>query len=692
MAARHIAVETWLEALGLLDYVACFSKYNGVENMLYLSETEVNELGVRNAAHRAKIVSSLRILREKYERSTLPGKKNSPLQQVQRSQSVTAQLTGGSPPSLLNSPDYQQIDVSPERLQHDLLVELQGDPADLKSKAWYHGSISRQRAERLVAKNGDFLVRDCISQPGDFVLTCCWKKQSLHFVINSSVFDQGPYKLPKVTYHFEETHFNSVQELVQFYMDECKQITEITGAVITTPIARSMPLTYYDSKYGALSMLANSQGDHYSMVHNPNQPANPPQNLPIQRSPYGTPLSSPASGPANPPQTLSYQRSPHVTPGTSPHGTPRQSPQGTPGTSPGGSPKSDKRQRFAERSGSQPLLSVNDIPIYVPPGMGRSDSLPVITGLYNQVLPTQDGQLDIPGDDGIYKTVAPTPAAPQQTVNPVSSGYPPLPPHARGNQSGLLPNQSAYPAHFPAHQQSSQHAGPPVYLHQRSGSAPVLTPGVTVTQHFDYLAAPTVMNPAISDGDLSKAPPPKPSRIPSVKYKQKPLVLIRNKALYDDDSRDYSDYSQVTSEPSWLKPERDNQKENQVKSANQMQGDKMYDSNLKGVNLNSALQERDLNKNLAIKDENRKISETRFDVLDGHDNTAIPAFPLELDLKRGQNRNQDRRKDQTCSQTQTFQQTQKSHSKVKIPKIETSSQIFHGIRTCQYYYLMRTSC
>jgi hypothetical protein len=39
-----------------------------------MSEGEIKDLGVKNAAHRAKIVSSLRILREKYERSTLPGK------------------------------------------------------------------------------------------------------------------------------------------------------------------------------------------------------------------------------------------------------------------------------------------------------------------------------------------------------------------------------------------------------------------------------------------------------------------------------------------------------------------------------------------------------------------------------------------------------------------------------------------
>lgn len=525
-----------------------------------------------------------------------------------------------SPPSLVNSPDYQQVNVSPEKLQQDLLVELQGDPADLKSKAWYHGSISRQRAERLVFKNGDFLVRDCISQPGDFVLTCCWKGGPLHFVINSSVIDQGPYTLPKVTYHFEATHFNSVQDLIQHYMDECKQITEITGAVITTPIGRSMPLTFYDNKYGAIAALSNATANHYSAVHLPNQQ-----------------MAAPGG------QNQIYQRSPHVTPGTSPrsspHGTPKVSPHGTPGASPHGSPKSDRRHRFGERSGSQPLLSVNDIPVYTPPGMDRSDSLPVITGIYKQVTPTHDHQEpSLPEDSGIYKT-----------VTPVTTNYTP-PTHPRG--------------------------GPPAYIHQRSGSAPVLTPGVTVTQHFGTLAPPTSLNPASSDSDLSKAPPPKPSRIPSVKYKKKPLVQIRNKALYDDDYRDYSDYSQVTSEPSWLKHGETNQQTDNKFPTNQTHGNNDYDNNFNQSK--QVLHERDFNQNLSVKNDSRKISDTRFNILDGEEQTDIPAFPLELNLSRDlirakqqQTTDQSRRQGVHLSPLISSQTQNMNFSKIKIPKIET---------------------
>ncbi|KAK7495787.1 hypothetical protein BaRGS_00013007, partial [Batillaria attramentaria] len=68
MAGRHIAITTWLEALGLQAYLPLFSSYGGVEDLLYASEGEIRDLGLKNGAHRAKIVSSLRILREKYEK------------------------------------------------------------------------------------------------------------------------------------------------------------------------------------------------------------------------------------------------------------------------------------------------------------------------------------------------------------------------------------------------------------------------------------------------------------------------------------------------------------------------------------------------------------------------------------------------------------------------------------------------
>ena len=69
-------------------------------------------------------------------------------------------------------------------LKKALEWELSLDSRDLRSHAWYHGPIPRQRAEEIVLKEGDFLIRDCVSQPGNYVLTCKTKGPVLHFVIN----------------------------------------------------------------------------------------------------------------------------------------------------------------------------------------------------------------------------------------------------------------------------------------------------------------------------------------------------------------------------------------------------------------------------------------------------------------------------------------------------------------------------
>ena len=54
-----------------------------------------------------------------------------------------------------------------------------------------------------------------------------------------------------------------------------------------------------------------------------------------------------------------------------------------------------------------------------------------------------------------------------------------------------------------------------------------------------------------SDSDLTRPAPPKPTRLPTIRIgrdDKRPVVQIRNQALYDDDDgTDYSDYSQVSS-------------------------------------------------------------------------------------------------------------------------------------------------
>ncbi|KAJ8980280.1 hypothetical protein NQ317_005199 [Molorchus minor] len=64
--AKHKDVAVWLRELDLEEYQAAFQKFQGVEELLEFSETDIKELGVKKSSHRARIISSLTCLRAKY--------------------------------------------------------------------------------------------------------------------------------------------------------------------------------------------------------------------------------------------------------------------------------------------------------------------------------------------------------------------------------------------------------------------------------------------------------------------------------------------------------------------------------------------------------------------------------------------------------------------------------------------------
>jgi cyclopropane fatty-acyl-phospholipid synthase-like methyltransferase len=57
----------------------------------------------------------------------------------------------------------------------------------LQSRSWYYGPISRTEAVVILFNDGEFLVRDCISCPGAYVLTCRHADKILHFRINQII-------------------------------------------------------------------------------------------------------------------------------------------------------------------------------------------------------------------------------------------------------------------------------------------------------------------------------------------------------------------------------------------------------------------------------------------------------------------------------------------------------------------------
>uniref|UniRef100_A0A8C5J811 SH2 domain containing 3C n=1 Tax=Junco hyemalis TaxID=40217 RepID=A0A8C5J811_JUNHY len=146
------------------------------------------------------------------------------------------------------------LDSSPEKLHKELEEELKLSSTDLRSHAWYHGRIPREVSESLVQRNGDFLIRDSLTSLGDYVLTCRWRNEPLHFKINKVTVKSSDGH-SHVQYLFEQESFDHVPALVRFYVGNRKAISEQSGAIIYCPINRTFPLRYLEASYG----LANGK-------------------------------------------------------------------------------------------------------------------------------------------------------------------------------------------------------------------------------------------------------------------------------------------------------------------------------------------------------------------------------------------------------------------------------------------------
>ena len=53
----------------------------------------------------------------------------------------------------------------------------------LQYESWFHGSLSRRQAERLLGRDGDFLVRESGTTPGQYVLTGQQGGQPKHLLL-----------------------------------------------------------------------------------------------------------------------------------------------------------------------------------------------------------------------------------------------------------------------------------------------------------------------------------------------------------------------------------------------------------------------------------------------------------------------------------------------------------------------------
>ncbi|NXG52253.1 SHC1 protein, partial [Psilopogon haemacephalus] len=79
----------------------------------------------------------------------------------------------------------------------------------LRREPWYHGKMSRKEAEKLLKVNGDFLVRESKTTPGQYVLTGLQGGQPKHLLLVD----------PEGVVRTKDHRFESVSHLISYHMD-----------------------------------------------------------------------------------------------------------------------------------------------------------------------------------------------------------------------------------------------------------------------------------------------------------------------------------------------------------------------------------------------------------------------------------------------------------------------------------------
>ncbi|XP_019717745.1 breast cancer anti-estrogen resistance protein 3 isoform X5 [Hippocampus comes] len=153
-----------------------------------------------------------------------------------------------------------------DSLKKELEEELKLSTEDPRSHAWYHGPLTREAAEALFERDGDFLVRDSSSSAGDYVLSCYWRNEPMHFKIIRVVL--RPKKgYSRELFQFEEDRFDNVPALIRFYVGGRRPISQASGAIVFHPLTRTLPLRVIAERQradckGAVGRSADGKSQH----------------------------------------------------------------------------------------------------------------------------------------------------------------------------------------------------------------------------------------------------------------------------------------------------------------------------------------------------------------------------------------------------------------------------------------------
>ncbi|NXG17994.1 SHC1 protein, partial [Grallaria varia] len=102
----------------------------------------------------------------------------------------------------LRAPPSVPVALPPAQVVASMEEQLRREP-------WYHGKMSRKEAEKLLKVNGDFLVRESTTTPGQYVLTGLQGGQPKHLLLVD----------PEGVVRTKDHRFESVSHLISYHMD-----------------------------------------------------------------------------------------------------------------------------------------------------------------------------------------------------------------------------------------------------------------------------------------------------------------------------------------------------------------------------------------------------------------------------------------------------------------------------------------
>ncbi|XP_056266078.1 breast cancer anti-estrogen resistance protein 3 homolog isoform X2 [Pseudoliparis swirei] len=312
------SIAWWLKQIGLPQYTKTLEgEYYGLEGLLSVTDGELKDSGVEDATHRETILNQLARHRQTLE----PHSGVHVERRVSRKYSLGSSIDLVKPrkdlfrhsmmPRLLRADKKPRLSAScsqlrplnednavseAERLQDskhskrrsvsaylsqlkvfggrrdmdslkkELEEELKLGTDDPTSHAWFHGPLGREAAESLFERDGDFLVRDSSSSPGDYVLSCFWKDGPMHFKIIRVIL--RPKKgYSRELFQFEEDRFDNVPALIRFYVGGRRPISQASGAVIFHPTTRTLPLRVIIERHGDPTTISSSTSSSTMSSH-----------------------------------------------------------------------------------------------------------------------------------------------------------------------------------------------------------------------------------------------------------------------------------------------------------------------------------------------------------------------------------------------------------------------------------------